>query len=275
MRVVHQLDLIIACFKNIAAGTERIEGSHVFRTERDRHSLGFAGLQKTGFAESCENDMRFFNAALCIRRGVVNLNDVFARNAAGVCDFDLHCDRIVAVAVSRDLLGKGRIGETVSKRILNRLLIIDISVGCRGFIVTVAYIDTFGIFDIVASEIAVGETARVPVSGGGGEIICISVDQTAGRIDCAGKYIADGVESDCAGASDPEDCVDTLFCEAEFHRVRGVDQNDRLCESLSLDECEKVFFILRQFQIVSSVIDGGVTCSIHVLRKIAALAADA
>ena len=275
MRVVHQFDFIIARIQYIAACAERVERRHILRRECDRHGFGFVRLQKAGLGKTDQHDMCLFDAALRIRRGIIDLYDVLARDAAGVGDLHLHGNRAAAADKGFDALCKRRIGKPVAERILHGLRIIDEGVRSRGFIVAVADIDALGVLDIVAVEVAVGKAARIPIGRGGREIVGIGIDQASRGVDFAGKHCAYRIAADRAGAADPKHRVDAILDKAELHRVRGIDQNDRLCKALRLDKSDQVFFILRQLEIVPPVVRFGIARRIHVLRQVAALAADA
>ena len=275
MRVVHQLDFIVAGFQHVAACAERVERSHVLGGERNRHNLGFTRLQQLCLTETRQNDVRLFNAALGVRRGVVDLHHVLARDAAGVGDLYLHGNRLARAGKGFDALFKRGIAEAVAERVLHGRIVVDVSVRRCGFVVAIAHIDAFRILHVVAIEVAVGEAARVPIGGRRSQIVRIRVDEPAGRVDRTAQHIADRVKADRAGAADPKHRVNAVLNEAELHRVGGVDQHDCLCVALRFDERDQVFLVLRQFEVVPSVVRRGVARRVHILRKIAALAADA
>ena len=276
MRILHQLDLIVAGLEHIAARAEAVEGGHVLRLEGDGHGLGGAGLKQAGLAEASEHDVRLFDTALRVGGGVIDLHHVLAGNVAGVRDLHLHGDGTVAVGVALDALLKARVAQAVAEGVLHGAVVVDEAVRGRRLIVAIADVDALGVLDVVAgAEIAVSKVARVPVGGGGGEVVGVGVDQAAGGIDLAGQRAADRVEAHRAGAADPEAGVDAVLEEAELHRVGGVDEHDDLREALRLHDREQVFLILRQLQIVPPVVGLAVAGSKHVLRQVAALAADA
>ena len=276
MRVFHQLDRVVAGLEHIAARAEGVEGSHILGCEGHRHGLGLARGEELRLGEAREHDLSLLHAALGIGRGVVDLHDVLTRDRAGVCDLDLHGDDAVAVGIALDALLKVRIAQTVAKGVLHGAVIVDKAVGRGGLIVAVADIDALGVLDIVAGlEVAVSKVPGVPEGGGGGEVIGVGIDQAAGGIDRAGQRLTNRVEADRAGAADPERGVHAVLEEAELHRVGGVDEHDGLREALRLHEREQVFLVLRQLEIVPSVVGLAVACGEHILRQVAALAADA
>ena len=272
--VVHQLDFVVACFENIAACTECIERRHILGGERNRHNLGFAWLQQLRLGKAREHNVRLFNSALRVRRSVIDLYDVLAADAAGVRDLHLHRDRAACAGKGFDALFKRRIGKPVTERILNSRSVFNVTVRSSGFVVPIADVDAFRILDVVAVEIAIGEASRIPVGRGACQIVCTGIDQSAGRIDRTAQHGTYRIETDRAGASDPQHRIDPVFDKAKLHRVGGIDQNDRLCKALCLDERDQIFFVLCQFEIVPSIVHGGVAGRVHILRKVAALAAD-
>ena len=276
VRVVHQLDLVVACLEHVAARAEGVKGSHVLFRKGDRHGLGRAGRELACLGKAGQHDLRLLDAALRIGRGVIDLHHVLAGGGAGVRDLDLHGDGAAAVGKGLDALLKARVAQAVAEGILHGAVIVDEAVRGRRLVVAVADVDALGVFDVVAGvQVAVGEVAGVPEGGRRGQIVGIGIDQAAGGVDLAGQRAADRVEAHRAGTADPEGRVDAILQEAQLHRVGGVDEHDELREALRLHEREQVFLILGQLQIVPSVVGLAVARGEHVLRQVAALAADA
>ena len=274
MRVVHQLDFVVPGFKHIAARAERVERRHILRFERNRHGLGFVRRQFLGLGKADQSDMRLLNAALGVRRGIVNLHHILARDAAGVGDLHLHRNRTVAVGIARDLLREGRVAQAIAERVLHSLFVVDKAVCRRRLIVAIADVDALGVFDIVALEVAVGKVARVPIRRRGGQVIRVGIDEPTGGIDRTGKHFADCIKADRAGAADPNARVHAVR-KTKLHRVRRVDEHDHLAEALRFNEVQKVFLVLRQLQIMPSVVGLGIARREHIHRQVAALTADA
>ena len=244
--VVHQLDLILAGLQHIAARAEGIKGGHILLGEGDSDGLGGAGLQEAGLGKARQDHVGFFDAALGIGGGVVDLHYVLAGNAAGVGDLDLQGDGAVAVGVGLDALLEARIAQAVAEGVLDGGGIVDVTVRSRGLIVAVAHVDALGVLHVVpGSQVAVGEVAGVPEGGGCGEVVGVGVHQAAGGVDLAGQDVAHRVEAHRAGAADPEGRVHALD-EAQLHSVGGVDQHDDLGKALGLDQGQEIFLILRQ-----------------------------
>ena len=274
MGVVHQLDLISARFQHIAARAFAVEGCHVLLAERDRQHLRFSRLQEFRFRETRQYHVSFLDAAFGVRRGIVNLRHILARGLTGIGHLHLQDDVPAAVHKVFDGLGEGCITQTETKGILHGGIIIDITIRRRCFIVAVAYINPFGVFNIIALQVAVGEAACIIVSRRRSQVISVNISQASGGIHLTGQRLAHCVEANSAGAADPQAGVHA-FHKTQFHGIGGVDQHDHLAIILALDQVQQILFILGQFQIVPPIICLAVSGSEHVLRQVAALAADA
>ena len=283
VRVRHQLDLIVAGFQHIAAVFKVVVGGHVLDGKTDGHRLARARLQQAGLAKAGQHHMAFFDAALGVGGGVVDLHDVLAGRVAGVGHLDLHRDGGLVGGKIGDGLFKRGVGKAVAEGILHhrpvRLLVADAGgiVDPAGLVETVADVDALGVLEVVAVfQIGIGEHARVPVRGRGGQVIRIGVGQPAGGVDRAGQHLAHRVHAGRARRADPQRGVDALFLQkAQLHRVGGVQQHNDLVKVLLFHQRQQVFLIPGQFQIMAAVVGIAVTGGVHILGQVVALAAGA
>ena len=280
--IAHQLDAVSTGFQNVSLGARFVVGCHILGGEGDGHLLGVAGLQQTRLGKACQHHMGFLDAADGVGGGVVDLHYVLACHSAGVLDLHGHLDGAVGGLVVGNGLFKGGVRQTIAEGILHSLcvggFIADAGgvVDIAGLVEAVAHIDALGILDIVVFEVGIGKVAGVPVSRGGGQVVGVGIRQTTGGVHLAGQDLAHGVEAGRAKAADPQGGIDGVILQkAQFHGVGGVDEDDHLAKALCLDKRQQVFFILRQFQIMSAVVGLAVTGSVHILRQVAALAAHA
>ena len=280
--VVHQLDLVSTGFQNVSLCARFVVGRHILRGEGDGHLLGVTGLQQTRLGKACQHHMGFLDAADGVGCGVVDLHHVLACHSAGVFDLHGHLDGAVGGLVVGNGLLKGGVRQTIAEGILHSLcvggFIADAGgvVHIAGLVEAVAHIDALGVFHVVVLEVGISKVACVPVSRSGGQVVGVGIRQAAGGVHLAGQDLAHGVEAGRAKAADPQGGINGVILQkAQFHGVGGIDEDDHLTKTLCLDESQQVFFILRQFQIVSAVVGLAVTGGVHILRQVAALAAHA
>ena len=74
-------------FGAVSVVGRRIPGSHILNVKFDHDGLRFARFQRVRLCESDQRHRRFFQTALHIRRGDVNLNGLFARDVARIGHF--------------------------------------------------------------------------------------------------------------------------------------------------------------------------------------------
>ena len=273
MRVAHQLDGIIARFQHIASRAFAVKGSHILFAEGNGQGFRFARIQQLGFSKARQHYVGFFDTALSVRRGVIHLGDVLAGYAPGVFHLHLHDNVPAAVHEAFDGLGERSVAQPIAEGILHGPVIINEAVRRGGFIVTVAHINTFRIFHIVALQVAIGEAASIVKGRSSGQIISIYIRQAAGRVHNAGQHAAHRIEAHRAGAAHPQAGVHA-FNKSQFHGVGGVDEHDDLFILLTFHQVQQSFFVLGQFQIMPSVVCFAVTCGKHIHGQISALAAN-
>ena len=280
MGVVHQLDLVGTGFQNVSLCARFVVGGHILRGKGDGHLLGGTGLQQIRLGKACQHHMGFLDAANGVGCGIVDLYHVLACHSTGVLDLHGHLDGAVGGLVVGNGLLKGGVGQAVAEGVLHGLCVGGFVaeaggvVNIAGLVEAVAHIDALGVLHIVMVEVGVGKVAGVPVSWRGGQIVGVGIRQTAGGVYLAGQDLAHGVEAGRTKAADPQSGINGVILQkAQFHGVGGVDEDDHLAKTLCLDESQQIFFILRQFQIMSAVVGLTVTGSVHILRQVAALAA--
>ena len=280
--VAHQLNLIGAGLQHIAAVGLVVVGGHVLGGKGDGDRLAVAGLEQLGLVEASQHHMGLFNAAHGVGGGVVDLDHVLAGDAAGVGHLHGHGDGAVGVGIVLNFLGKGGVAQTIAEGVLDGGLVgvliaqTGLIVDPAGFIEPVAHVDALGVLHVVALQVAVCKVARVPVGGGGGDVIGIGVCEAAGGVHRAGQGLAHGVHARAAGAADPQGGVDALILqEAQLHGVGGVDEHHHGLIALGLDQLQQVLLVLGEGEITAAVVGVAVPGLVHVGGQVAALAADA
>ena len=281
MGIVHQLDLVSPGIQNITPIGDIIIGSHILHGKLDAHSLAFARLQQLRLAKTGQYHMAFLNAAHRIRRGIINLYHIFARSVTRIRHLDIHGNGLVVSCIILDRLFKRGIGQAVAEGILHHSLVrilVTLAgsiINPPGFVETIAHVDAFCILKIVAIlQVRIGEHARVPVSRRSGQVISIGICHTTGRVHFPGKHLTHSIHTGSAGRSNPECGINAfLFQESQFHGIGRVQKHNNFVEILRLDQLQQVFFILRQLQIMAAVVRLAITCRIHILGQIIALAA--
>lgn len=96
MGIAHELDLIIPLFQNICLGVLVVIAGHLVDGEGQGDGLALAGVQQLGLVKGAEPHMGFFDAALGVGSGVVELDSLLAGDSAGVGDGDIHGDLTVS-----------------------------------------------------------------------------------------------------------------------------------------------------------------------------------
>ena len=129
MRVAGKFYLIVAVLQLVAAdivfiGVGIVVRLHILHLHRYGYLLALVGFEQVGLPEARHNNVRLFDAAVVIGRGVVHLHHIFTCNRAGVghlyrCRYGaVLCKRAALFGALRDELPVERgIGEAVTEGI--------------------------------------------------------------------------------------------------------------------------------------------------------------
>ena len=99
-------DDIVTGLQDIAAIAIGVIGSHFLSSEGNSDRLGSAGLQQTGLGKLNQVSGSLFNAAVGVRRIVVDLDNVLTSHIAGIGDVDFHGDLAVSLGHGDQLLSE-------------------------------------------------------------------------------------------------------------------------------------------------------------------------
>ena len=304
---------IITCFEDICLRVLIIIRSKIFHIDADRQLLGCAGIEQVCFVECHEVRGSLFNAAVLVRRIVINFYDVLAGNIACVRNCYIEGKNAVLLGDIAHLLIEGRVGKTIAERILHNIVILDEAFLRCCLVELVSYIDAFRIVDearncqcifacrkrlagdIELIHVGVVEVAEVVPPGCLCKIINIGVDRSRGRVYFAGNDFAKGCHADMSHACCPEHGLDLrmIFYEAKFESIGAVINEDNLVKVLA-DKIDHLFFTVVQLKVrialvpviavIECIVVGccPVGCAVtvravhnrcHVIRKIRAFAA--
>ena len=151
--VAAQADSIFARFENIGTALCFHAGivvrRHILSSESQSHRFVLTGFNHSSLAKGSENDRTLLDSALSIRCRVVDLDYIFTGNRAVILHIDRHGHIVAVKRKIRDAFFKVRIRKTVAERILNRGVVVNESILSGCFIVSIAYIDTLDIIDIM------------------------------------------------------------------------------------------------------------------------------
>ena len=294
-------DVVIALLQHVRLRALVVVGRHVVVIELDGDLLGLARLQFLGLLEAGQVLGRLLDAAVGVRRVVVDLDHVLAGLIAGVGHGggDGHLATLVLHAV--ELLIERGVGQAVAERERDSVVVIDQAFVRSGLIELVAHIDAFGVVDkarngsdVVTREalvlgclvchIGVFELAEVVIGHRLGQILEEGVGGLAGRVGLTGKHLTKGGETGLASRRAPHDGLDLRIVveEIELERVRAVVDERHLLE-VAGDQVDHVTLGLRQLKealtllevvIILGVVLVGDTLRLHVRRQVRALAAD-
>ena len=283
MRVAADGQHIVASFKFVAAelvgvGVVPVKRCHILCHELQRHHFALAGLKLLRLAERGQIDIRLFNSALGVRRGVVQLHNVLACHIARVRHTNLHRDGFIRRMnhpsrrnVPLDFLRKGGVAQAVAERV-HDILVIPCFAGIMSLrlIITVADINAFAVFhgviichrivdiDVVVHALAVFKVllirAEIRERRIFGEIDRVSICSAAGRRNLAREDVADCRRAVVAGMTHPENRINAEVVLRlrrihfrQLHRIGGVDNQDDFGK-IRLHVTNQVFFRVRQLQ---------------------------
>ena len=203
VRVGHQLELIVTCIQFISLVAIVVEvvcivASEVLYVNGDGKGLFFAGIDDACLGKANQVDVRFFNTAVSVFGGKINLYNILSRNATNVGN--RYCNGNFAFAIDFGTFGNGKrfyrplegcIGKSVTERILNNTVIagngddvvvfvknftgvlIPNSLNVSGLVPLVSQINAFDVIDERGS--GSGSSTRIASGTGGVHIGSIGV----------------------------------------------------------------------------------------------------
>ena len=280
-------DVVIALLQHVRLSVLLVVGGHVVIVELDLHGLGSARLELLGLFERNQVLGCLLDAAIGVRRVVVDLDHVLAGLIAGVGDGHIERDLAVLVGDLAHLLLERRVGQAVAEREHDGVVVVDQTFVGGGLIELVANVDAFDVVDerrghrdlvateahvgsseiirIVVSELAVRADGRSVAGGsaigvvehsGLGQVLHERVGGLAGRIHIAGEHLTQCGEAGLAGRRAPQHGLDLriLGQEVELERVGAVVDERHLLEVLG-DQVDHVALGLGQLQEVLAILE--------------------
>ncbi len=237
---------------------------HVVRGEFESHHFALARFDVARLCERDEIDRALLYTALGVRRGVIELNDVLARNISRVGHADLYGYLLRLLGYRRAGSGirrnefpvERRVGDAVAERILHNAVIaravlvadvVPVALCVRRLVPLVTDVNVLGVSDVA---LGCGLSAGVCERRIGGKVVRLSVGHSARRVDLAFKYLGYGIRSRLTGTVDLHYRVYVVVMleEVEVHRVTGVYKNYYLSE-IGGHHVEKVLFVLGYVEI--------------------------
>ena len=276
-------DDVIALFQHIAALAVGIVGGHILSLEGDGDLLGSAGSQLRSLCKADEVCRSLLNAAVGVRRIVVDLHDLLAGCRAGVGNGDIHGDGAVCLGNAVQGLGKGGVAQTTTEGVHHSLVVVDETLCGSSLVELVAHIDALNIVDkggdgistkgigLELIHVGVGEVAKVVRGGGLGQVVHEGIDGATGGVHIAAEDGAQCVEAALTGACAPDNALDlaVILDPAQLHGVGAVVDHNDLIKVLA-DQIDHVLLGLGQLQVVVAglKIVVAVTCVVGDLRHI-------
>ena len=276
-------DDVIALFQHIAALAVGIVGGHILGLEGNGDVLGSAGSQLGSLCKADQVCRSLLNAAVGVRRIIVDLHDLLTGSRTGVGDGDIHSDGAVSFGNAVQSLGEGGVAQAAAEGIDHSLIVVDETLSGSSFIELVADIDALNIVDkggdgistkgigLELIHVGVGEVAKVVRGGGLGQVVHKGIDGTAGGVHIAAEDGAQCVEAALTGACAPDNALDlaVILDPAQFHSVSAVVDHNDLIKVLA-DQIDHVLLGLGQLQVVVAglKIVVAVTCVVGDLRHI-------
>ena len=138
-------DHIVALLQYVASVSGHIVGSHVLRVKCDGDRLGRSRLQHLCLLEINQVGSRFLDAAVYVRRIVVDFHHVLACHVSCVRNRHVKGDRAVIYCEITHLLCKCGVGQAIAEGVLYGRVIIDRALVIRCLIIFIAYINAFHI----------------------------------------------------------------------------------------------------------------------------------
>ena len=287
VRVAHKFDLVAAGIEFIALETVFVRVGIVIRrhipdVQGDGKFLRVPGLKKFCFFKPAQNDVSLFYFVLEIRRGVIELHHVLARNAAGVCHLYRYRHSAVLFKEAARLRGaayKLPVKRCVRKSVTERVIYV-VFIPCGAgiylfffiaarFVVAVSRIDALLINGIIYPDIAepvcvfvyVAVDAEVLPGGVFSEVLIPCIHRSARRGNFARKHARNTrPRAACAGLrTRPQHGVDIfkrrLVEEFKFYRPGSYEYEYDVIEIFA-DVRKKVAFVFIQLKVMRVLADG-------------------
>ena len=280
-------DGVIALFEHVCLGVLVIIRSHVVIIELDLHSLRGARLKLLGLLESDKVLGSLLDAAIGVRRIVVDLNNVLAGGVASVGDGHVERDLAVLVGDVAHLLLEAGVAQAVTERIDDRVIVIDQTFIGSSLVELVAHVNTFDIVDegrehsgfltgeagvlggqivdVIVDECAIGTDGRRAGSSCAisvvehwslGQILDERVGSLAGRVGFASEHVTECGEAGLACRRAPQHGLDLWIVaqEVELESICTVIDERDLAEVLG-DQIKHVALGLAQLQEVLAILE--------------------
>ena len=188
-----------------------------------------------------------------VRRRHIQLDNAHTSDAASVLNGNFNLYSRVGLLKRGDLLLEGGEGQTVSKRILNMLIVVDETFIGGGLIELVTNVDAVGVVyegdgsfirrvslgdrgaKLSGGAVRVREEAKVVERRGRGQILDEGVNGLSGRVHGTVQDFAKGGHTGGTGAGGVQNGLDlgVIVNPAKLHGVVRVDDNDNLLEVLA------------------------------------------
>ena len=263
-------DDVIASLQHIAAVVLVIVGSQILDRDGEVDGLALAGGKLAGLGEVQQVCGGLLNAAVGVRRIIIDLHDILAGSRAGIGDGD---GELQAAAVAGDvahLLGEGGVAQAVAKGIDNFLVVVDEAFIGSSLIELVADIDALSVVDEGCSSACGVEEAGIGIQLGGvgvlevtevvpprrsGQVSSIGVSGTAGGVDLTGDHAAKALKAGLTGAGAEQDALDlgVVLDPVHLESVCAVVNDDDVVE-VGSDEVDELFLAVGQLQEVVALI---------------------
>ena len=275
---------IIACRKIIITGIDNIGfravgviGLHQFLGNRDSNGFLGTGIQQLGLGKAYQFYCGFLDAIVPVILGIgrlhIDLHHILAGGAAGVGHGNRNLESIRFLGHLVVGPCEIRIAKAVAKGELNRfrvLVVTGISLAQHrvlipGLVITIAYINTFGINQVIVAVanagIADGVIPQVLGRRGTEAVIGIGIHQMTGGVDFTGQRLGHRVNALLANTAGPQASLDIgigrILQEAQFNGVIGIDHDHNIREVLT-GHGQQVQLVLIRLQIQ---ITGSQRCS--------------
>ena len=282
-------DPVVARLEDVGLGVLGVVGGQGVPRPRHRHGLRLAGLEQLRLLVGDQVRRRLLNAAVGVGRVRVDLDDVLARDLAGVRHRHLRAQHPVgALPQFRHLLGETRVGQAVAEGVDDFARVLDDALSGGGLVPAVAHVDGVRVVDerrlgerALVEGVLLGELSHVRVLEvaevvGGGARLDDPGEGVGGlgrRVDLAVQDAAQGVEAHLPARDRPDDRVDVrvVLQLAELEDVRGVDDDDRLLRVL-LGQRDHVPLGAGELQVALPVLEVRVLGGVVRVREIGVLA---
>ena len=207
--------------------------------------------------------MRFFDFVLGVGCAVIQFYNVLARNVARVGYGYVHNHVAVYVEFGRFKVYipfERGVRKAVAEGIYNVLIVpVAAFYKAAGFVVTIADVDAFVVFDVVNAGVAArfgfiaGRVVgcKVGERGFGLEVRAVNIGRSAGGVHFAVEHFAERVDAAAARKAEPYYAVDAFigFEAAQFERSTHV-ENDYYLVEVGLGLFDEGFFVVVEFKIV-------------------------